>query len=283
MFLLIVILIVLSVAVTGPAFLLAGGKVFKVKELNYKKVFKTNLLLFLFGAVLLIVSLLSTTVIKGLLLPNILFLLTNVAAGIWITGKTLNITLPRSAGVYLVFALLSVILTLVVSSYGMMTAQLPPHAGSMEPNIMPGDFVAVNKLVYRFKDPSRGEPVVFNAPTSRPVIYVKRLIGLPGEVVEIRDGKILVDQKPLEENLDAGTPVPSHTRPRGERKMANYGPVTVPEHSYFVLGDDLDNSYDSRNWGFVAESEIIGRVDTVYWSVDLRTQSIRWDRIARSF
>lgn len=281
MYLWIVILIVLSVVVTGPAFLLAGGKVLKVKDLNYKKVLRTNLLLFLFGAVLLVAALLLLPVIRGILLLNILFLLTNVAAGIWIIRKTLKATLPRSAGVYLVFALLSMILTLLVSSYVMRTAHLPVNAGSMKPGIMPGDFVIVNKLIYRFKDPSRGEPVAFKAPTPRPVIYVKRLIGLPGEVVEIRDGKIHIDQKPLEEHLQTGTPIPSHTKPRGERKMENYGPVTVPEHCYFVLGDDLDNSYDSRDWGFVAESKIVGRVDTVYWSVDSRTHRIRWDRIAK--
>lgn len=280
MFLIIVFLIVLSVVVIGPAFLLAGGKVLKVKELNFKKAFKSNLLLFLFGAVLLIAALLLTPVIKGILLLNILFLLANVTAGLWIIRKMFNTTLPRSAGVYLIFTLLSVILTLLVSSYVLMTAYLPAQARSMEPGIKAGDFVIVNKLVYRFKDPVRGEAIVFKAPTPPPPIYVKRLIGLPGEVVEIRDGKIYIDQKPLEEHLQTGTPIPSHTKPRGERKMDNYGPVTVPEHCYFVLGHDLDNSYDSRDWGFVAESKIVGRADTVYWSVDSRTRRIRWNRIA---
>lgn len=282
MFLIIFFLIVLSVVVIGPVFLLAGGKVLKVKELDFKKAFKTNLLLFLFGAVLLIAALLLMPIVRGRLLLNILFLLSNVAAGLWIIRKMFNITLPRSAGVYLVFALLSVVLTLLVSSYVMMTAYLPPQAISMEPGIKAGDFVVINKLVYRFKDPVRGEPVVFKAPKVFPHIAVKRLIGLPGEVVEIRDGAVYIDQKKLEDFPGSEIPVPSHTNPPGERDKDNYGPITVPDCCYFVLGDDLDNSYDSRYWGFVAESEIVGRADTVYWSVDTRTNSIRWDRIAKT-
>ncbi len=124
---------------------------------------------------------------------------------------------------------------------------------SMEPNFHDGQFLIVNKLVYMLHPPQRGDVIVFVPPTSDSRDFIKRVIGLPGDRVEIVDGRVLINGKPLDE------PYPLNP--------ATYssGPVTVPPGQYYVLGDNRNNSSDSHAWGTVPASKIIGQAWITYW------------------
>lgn len=172
--------------------------------------------------------------------------------------------------IILAFALALLLKTFVVQAF-----YIP--SGSMEPTLMPGDRVLVNKILYH---PARGDVVVFEDPHpgaqqdrgvvsgflhwlseglgfARPVNedFIKRVIGLPGETVELRDGKLYVDGKRIAEPYLQGRP---DTR--------DYGPVTVPDDALFVLGDNRLNSNDSRfGLGFVPVSKVIGKAFVIIW------------------
>lgn len=131
-------------------------------------------------------------------------------------------------------------------------------SASMEPTIHIHDRVIVEKFTYRFHPPQRNDIVVFN-PTHTLLrshfngVLIKRVIGLPGEQVQVKGGQVFVNQQPLRENFIAAKP--------------NYiwGPQTIPANSYLVLGDNRNHSYDSHNWGFVQSDRIIGRAVFRYW------------------
>jgi signal peptidase I len=129
-------------------------------------------------------------------------------------------------------------------------------SGSMEPTLKIKDRIIVNKASYWVNKPVRGEIVVFRYPLNVKKHYIKRIIGLPGEKVEIKNSVVYIDDRPLVESYIE------------ESKYNNYGPVAVPEGYYFVLGDNRVNSMDSRVWGFVANEHIIGKVVYCYWPLE---------------
>ena len=125
-------------------------------------------------------------------------------------------------------------------------------SASMEPTLEVGDRLLVEKLSYRFHPPQRNDLVVFKAPPELKAQnlhddLIKRVVGLPGDVVQIHDGQTLINGKVIAEPYVK------------EEATYNYGPVTVPQHQYFVLGDNRNHSYDSHLWGVVPERDIVGR------------------------
>lgn len=154
-------------------------------------------------------------------------------------------------------------------------------SGSMEDNLLVGDHVIVNKFIYGpqdtalgallpLRDVRRGDVIVFRWPKQPEVDFVKRVIALPGETVLIRDKKVFVNDRELDE------PYVVHTDPRvlhvndAYASRDQFGPFVVPDESYFAMGDNRDNSHDSRFWGEVPRSMIKGRAFMVYWSFDMR-------------
>ncbi|HAA27862.1 MAG TPA: signal peptidase I [Cyanobacteria bacterium UBA8553] len=132
-------------------------------------------------------------------------------------------------------------------------------SGSMLPTLEVNDRLMVDKLSYHWSNPARGDIVVFS-PTQElkrrnlKDTFIKRVIGLPGEKVEIKEGRVYVSDRLLPEKyID-------------EKLMYQWGPVTVPSNSYLVMGDNRDNSYDSRYWGFVPRDNILGKAVVRYWS-----------------
>jgi signal peptidase I len=122
----------------------------------------------------------------------------------------------------------------------------------MEPSLHAGEFVVVNKLAYRWKAPERGDIVVFHFPLDPEKRYIKRVIGLPGDTIEARDGRIYVNGVALDEPYLAASP--------------NYdGRWQVEEGHVFVLGDNRNNSNDSKNWGSLDMDAIIGKAVLIYW------------------
>ena len=125
----------------------------------------------------------------------------------------------------------------------------------MQPTLSDGDNLIVDKLSYRFHDPERFDIIVFPFQFQDNTYYIKRIIGLPGETVEIRDGHIYID----------GSSEPLEDVETKEYMVGNYGPYTVPEGCYFVMGDNRQNSKDSRMVGFIKQSDVMGDVKFVYW------------------
>lgn len=132
------------------------------------------------------------------------------------------------------------------------------QGSSMLPTFDDGERLLVDKLSYRFRDPSHGEVIVFQYPADRQRRFIKRIVGVPGDEIRIRDWTVYVNGQPLEE--DAYTLGPTYS---------TFGPVTVPEGTYFVLGDNRNRSEDSRNphVGFVPRDHIVGRALFVYWPI----------------
>jgi len=135
-------------------------------------------------------------------------------------------------------------------------------SGSMEPTLHVGDRILVGKFAYRIWEVKRGDIVVFHYPLNPNKDFVKRVVGLPGERVEIKDGLVLISGRPL------GEAYPTRL-PGGDRACtSNYGPQVVPAGSLFVLGDNRCNSEDSRFFGFVPFKNVVGRAMIVYWPMD---------------
>jgi signal peptidase I len=126
---------------------------------------------------------------------------------------------------------------------------------SMEANLHDGQFLIVNKLVYYVHPPERGDVIVFHSPVNPRKDFIKRVIGLPGEEVEVREGQAYVDGVRLEE---------TYVSNRGDR---SWGPEVVGEFEYFVMGDNRSNSSDSRSWGMLDGNAIIGKAWVSYWPI----------------
>ena len=126
---------------------------------------------------------------------------------------------------------------------------------SMEPTLMPGEILLVNKLAYRFGEIDHGDIVTFHYPLDPDFDYVKRVIGLPGDEVVIKDGKAFVNDVQLQE-------------PYTQAHMRNNGTWEVPQGEIFVMGDNRLNSSDSRSWGTVPVENIIGKALFVYWPLN---------------
>lgn len=145
--------------------------------------------------------------------------------------------------------ILSVILFAGINA---VSARIRVDGASMEPSLQSGEFVIVNKLAYMFGDPAIGDVIVFHFPRDPAQEYIKRIIGLPGDHVEVKDGKVYVNERILNEDYIAASPVYETS-------------WDVPSDSLFVLGDNRNNSSDSHNWGPVPMDYVIGKATFIYW------------------
>jgi len=188
---------------------------------------------------------------------------------------------------YIEAIILAILIAFFIRTFVIQAYKIP--SGSMKPTLLIGDHILVTKFNYGVKlplirstvipvgAPRRGDIVVFIYPEDRSKDFIKRLIGLPGDTIEVRDKKILVNGLPWSDahgvNVDSLI-IPGSVQPRD-----NFGPVTVPEGSLFVMGDNHDESYDSRFWGFVPMEEVLGKALIIYWSWNHEDHGVRWNRI----
>jgi signal peptidase I len=135
---------------------------------------------------------------------------------------------------------------------------------SMYPNYHNGEYILTNLIGLRISAPQRGSVVVFQAPVDAEKDFIKRVIGLPGDQVMVKDGSVYVNGKLLDESSYLDTSVKTY----GGAFLADGQTITVPAHNYFVLGDNRNFSSDSREWGFVPEGKLIGKSFFVYWPLN---------------
>jgi len=183
--------------------------------------------------------------------------------------------------------LIAVVLALFIRTFIVQAFKIP--SGSMKNTLLIGDHILVNKFVYGVKlpflmttiipmnQPHRGDIVVFKFPVDPSKDFIKRVVGIAGDVIESRDKKIYVNHKLLNHDFGMHTDpriIPGYVQPRD-----TFGPVVVPDHSIFVMGDNRDHSYDSRFWGFVDLKVVKGKAFIIYWSWDKESFGVRWSRI----
>lgn len=130
------------------------------------------------------------------------------------------------------------------------------RGASMEPTLHDNERLVANKISYRFETPERGEIIIFKPPLEIKRNYIKRIIGVPGDKIEITKGEIYLNDKKLEE---------PYVKNRSHEDMP---PTIVPDNSFFVLGDNRPNSSDSRYWGFVPRKNVVGRAWVVFWPLN---------------
>ncbi len=164
--------------------------------------------------------------------------------------------------------------------------------GGMADTLVAGDHVLVDRFTYGLwiprsrmwvfesRLPERGDIIVFRDPADESRRFIKRVVGLPGDVVEIQSKQVYINGEPLEEPYALYTEPASSSASRAPQD--SYGPATIPQDKLFVLGDNRDDSQDSRLWGFLDRQEIVGRARRIYWSWDTATQRVRWERIGQT-
>jgi signal peptidase I len=130
---------------------------------------------------------------------------------------------------------------------------------SMEPSFSNGDYLIVDEITYRFRDPQRGEVIIFKYPKNPSQRYIKRIIGLPGETIEVKEGQVAIIDDGRRTMLDESNYLPDSLETSGNIK------VSLLEDEYFVLGDNRNFSSDSRRWGALPEKNIVGKVYLRAW------------------
>jgi signal peptidase I len=183
---------------------------------------------------------------------------------------------------------IAIIIALFIRTFVVQAFKIP--SGSMKPTLLIGDHILVNKFIYGVKipylnavllpvkRPERGDIVVFKYPLDPKKDFIKRVIGVPGDVVEIRDKGVYINGQRL--NHDVGVFSDARTIAGNIRPRDNMAPVTVPRNALFVMGDNRDESFDSRFWGFVPLRDVNGKAFIIYWSWDSDDFNVRWGRIA---
>jgi signal peptidase I len=186
---------------------------------------------------------------------------------------------------------IAVLLALVIRTLVVQAFTIP--SGSMMDTLLVGDYILVNKFLYGpeipfteqrvpgLRDPQRGDIIVFKYPQDEKRDFIKRIVGTPGDTVQVRGHQVYVNAQPIREpyvKRAEGSP------PSTGQTYCGYAygcePTVVPPNSYFVMGDNRDNSQDSRYWGFVKRDKIKGKAFLIYWSWDSDRHWLRWWRLA---
>ncbi len=183
---------------------------------------------------------------------------------------------------------IAVLLALVIRQCGVQAFTIP--SGSMMETLLVDDYILVNKFLYGaelpfsdihlpgFRKPERGDIVVFKYPADESRDFIKRIIGVGGDTVQVQDNRVKLNGRPIEEPYVRPGSIPAV--PSGHCGYL-YGcdPLVVPPDSYFVMGDNRDNSQDSRYWGFVRGEKIRGKAFLIYWSWNRENHWPRWGRL----
>ena len=187
---------------------------------------------------------------------------------------------------------IAILIALFIRTFIVQAFDIP--SGSMEPTLLPGDYILVNKFIYGiripytnikmfpYEKPARGDVIVFIYPKNPSEDFIKRVIGMPGETVQIIDHKIHINNTLIS---DPWGYFDSREPPSFIAAVENFGPVTVPEDSLFVMGDNRNNSADSRFWGTLPLNDVLGKAFIIYFSWNGKAENlldkVRWTRIGK--
>lgn len=196
----------------------------------------------------------------------------------------------KEARKFLETIVIAVLIALFIRFFIVQSFYIP--SGSMEPSLLPGDYILVNKFIYgiripfvnvrmfSYKGPKRGDVIVFIYPKDPSKDFIKRVIGVQGETVRIIEGKIYVDNMPISDPwgyFDKKEP------PGFIQAVENFGPVVVPDRCLFVMGDNRNNSEDSRFWGVLSLDDVLGKAFLIYFSWNSKAENpvgkVRWPRM----
>jgi signal peptidase I len=187
---------------------------------------------------------------------------------------------------------IAILLALVIRTLIVQAFTIP--SGSMMDTLLVGDYILVNKFLYgpelpltdyrlpSLRQPHRGDIIVFKYPQDEKRDFIKRIVGIPGDTVQVRGQQVFINGRPLDESYVRRSQ--SALGQTGSPSFCGYAyacePLVVPTDSYFVMGDNRDNSQDSRYWGFVKRDKIKGKAFLIYWSWDSERNWLRWWRLA---
>ncbi|MBN1365878.1 MAG: signal peptidase I [Syntrophaceae bacterium] len=183
--------------------------------------------------------------------------------------------------------IIAVLIALFIRTFIICAYKIPSR--SMVPTLLVGDHILVNKFIYGvkipllrrtiipFSEPKRGEIVVFIFPNDRSKDFIKRIIGVAGDKIEIKNKKVFINDEEYKDSY--GIFSESLILPKSMGTRDNFGPVIVPEKSIFVMGDNRDESLDSRFWGFVKLKDVEGKAFIIYWSWNRDEHNLRWERL----
>lgn len=274
-----ILLLLISIFVLSPLILLWCGKLFRAQNISFKNALLTGIIILVVGVV---IELISFVLHIESALIDIAFTLISLAIAIWIVKKRFRTNILKASGIYVTSLIFSVIISVVIAlsirTFVVQAFKIP--SGSMLDTIQIGDQILVNKCIYKFKSPDRGDIIVFRYPKDPSKDYIERVVAIGGDVIEIKNKQLYINGELVHESyvrhIDSQT-LSNELSPRD-----NYGPVTVPNNSYFVMGDNRDNSRDSRFWGFVESKYIKGKAFIIYWSLDKEKGTQRLDRIGKT-
>jgi len=182
--------------------------------------------------------------------------------------------------------ILALVLALFIRTFIGQAFKIP--SGSMEPTLMVGDHIMVNKFIYGLRlpfvnkviipirNPKRGDVIVFIYPVDRSKDYIKRVVAVAGDTVWLKNKKLYINGRPAD---DTHAVYDDSLNLYPDDRRINFGPVTVPKNSIFVMGDNRDHSSDSRFWGFVDLQALRGKAFMIYWSWDSLDWRVRWNRL----
>jgi signal peptidase I len=152
-------------------------------------------------------------------------------------------------------------------------------SGAMLPTLLIGDHLLSDKNIYKHSDPKRGDIIIFPYPVNPKQDFIKRVVAIGGDTIEIKEKQVYLNGELLDE------PYVAHKDPRvipaDQMPRDFYGPVTIPKDSVFTMGDNRDNAHDSRFWGFVKKDSIKAKIINLYWSWDNEAGAVRWNRIGK--
>ncbi len=188
---------------------------------------------------------------------------------------------------YVESIIIAILIALFIRTFIICAYKIPSR--SMVPTLLVGDHILVNKFLYGvkipllrntiipFREPKRGEIIVFIFPNDRSKDFIKRVIGVGGDKIEIKNKKIFINGKEYSDSH--GVYSDSMIYPATMQPRDNFGPITVPKDSIFVMGDNRDESLDSRFWGFVNLKDVEGKAFVIYWSWNHEDHNLRWQRL----
>jgi signal peptidase I len=199
--------------------------------------------------------------------------------------RSLNLKYLRSFGLLFVATIIGGVLLIgfAISIRALAFEPFSIPSGTMLPTIKIGDQIVANKLVYRIREPARGDIVISKSPLDRHQYLMKRVIAVGGDSIEIRGKTVFINDRPIDDpwghHLDPQI-IPQSGDEGGKRD--NLTRIVLPPETYFLLGDNRNESKDSRDWGAIKREDIKGKVSVIYWSKDRDTGGIRWERIGKN-